>query len=228
VRGFSDADLIQSNGGAAALVSSQTLTVPSGSAEGNSGIIVVGVQVPVTTPDQWHIAASPSGGLLQVLCRADLPAGESSWTLDGLTAGGWAWTVAEWANIAFAPIESAVAAAGAGGVSSLSTGSTGTFATEWVMGIAAFCLQTSGGAVWPSVSYDNGFTETDSQQSGDGTNAGDVLLKVARRYGTDSETGPWSCTATFTGSMASKTPHAALVVFRAEDTADPPLPPMTN
>ena len=86
----------------------------------------------------------------------------------------------------------------------------------------------AGGAAWPSVSYDNSFTETDSQQSGTGTSSGDILLKVARRYGADSDAGPWSCTATFTGSMASKTPMAALVVFRAEDTADPPAPVMTS
>jgi hypothetical protein len=228
VRAFSDDDLIQSNAGSAVLVSSQDLTVPAGTSEGTSGIIVAGVQLPIVTPDQWHVAASTSGGLLQMLCRADLPAGESSWTLTAVTTCNWAWTVAEWGNIAFAPIESTTANLGTGGASSVSTGSTGAFTTQFVMGIAGFVITSAGGAAWPSVSYDNSFTETDSQQSGTGTANGDILLKVARRYGTDSDAGPWSCTATFTGSMASKTPMGAMVVFRAEDTADPPLPVMTS
>ena len=223
MRAFSDGDLVQSNGGAAFAVISQDLTVPAGTAEGNTGIIVAGVQSLIITPEQWDVAAISNSQLLQVLCRADLPAGESSWTLTGQANESWAWTVGEWANVASAPVETTAVASIASAPASLSTGSTGAFSTQFVMGIAAFCVQSAGGPVWAAVSYDNGFTETDSQQTGDGTTLGDVLLKVARRYGTDSDTGPWSCTATFTGSMASKSVDAMLAVFRAQETALPPL-----
>ena len=228
MRPFSDDDQVQANAGSATFVTSQALTVPAGTSEGNNGIIVAGVQLPIISPAQWHPTVALPSGLLQVLCRADLPAGESSWTLAAVTNCNWAWTAAEWANGSSAPVEATTTATGTTGLSSLSTGTTATFTTQYVMGIAAFLMTSSGGAAWPSFSYDNSFTETDSQQSGDGTANGDLLLKVTRRYGTDSEAGPWSCTATFTGSTATKIPFAALVVFRAGDTADPPLPVTTS
>jgi hypothetical protein len=226
MRAFFDADLIQAGSGTAALASSASVTVPAGTAEGNTGIICLLAGTVIAAPAQWDLAARDSTGVLAVMCRGDLPGtGESSWpfTLLGGASGNWAWTCGEWANTAPAPVESSSSATGAGADPSLSTGSTGTFGAQYVMGIAAFGIQSSGGSAWPSVSYDSGFTETDSQQVGDGTASGDILLKVARRYGTDSDAGPWSCTATFTGSMTSKTPRAALVVFRAAETADAPV-----
>jgi hypothetical protein len=157
------------------------------------------------------------------MCRGDLLAGESSWPFSAAAGSpNWAWTVGEWGNAASAPVESSSSATAAA-PASLSTGSTGTFDTQFVMGIAVFGVSGGGGAGWPSVSYDSGFTETDSVQVGTGGTAGDVLLKVARLYGADSDPGPWSCTATFTGSMTSKTVYAALVVFRGEETADAPI-----
>jgi hypothetical protein len=225
MRAYSDADLVQGANGSAALASSVSVTVPGGTVEGDAGIIAMFAQTPITSPDQWDIAASAQAGILTVMCRGDLPGGESSWPFSPVGgAPNWAWTVGEWANTAPAPIESAAAANGLPGDASLSTGSTGTFSTQFVMGIAAFgIINASGSATWPSVSYSAGFTETDSVQVGTGTAAGDLLLKVARLYGADSDTGPWSCTATFTGTMTGKTPYAALVAFRAQETALPPL-----
>jgi hypothetical protein len=224
MRPFSGDDLIQGNTGTASLVSSATATLPGGTAEGNAGIIAMFAQTIIDSPEQWDIVASSSPGLLAVMCRADLPAGESSWPFSSAGNPNWAWTTAEWANVASAPLESSASNAGASGATSISTGTTGTFSTQYVMGIAVFGLVATAGSAWPSVSYDNSFTETDSLTVGTGTASLDIMFKVARRYGTDSETGPWSCTATFTGDMTSKTPYAALAVFRAEETADPPLP----
>lgn len=230
MRPFSDADLIQSATGTDTLVTSTSVTVPAGTAEGNTGIICMFAQTPIAAPAQWDIVASASTGILAVMCRGDLPAGESSWpfaTASGSIAN-WTWTSGEWANAASAPLETAVAVTGANGASSVSTGNTGTFDAEYVMGIAAFGIFSAGGSAWPSVSYSAGFTQADTVQVGTGTATGDMFLAVARQYGTDSDAGPWSCTATFTGSMTSKTPYAALAVFRAEETADPPLPVITG
>jgi hypothetical protein len=230
MRAFSDADLVQGNTGSVTLASTASVTIPAGSAEGGAGIIAMFAQTPVAPPEQWHIVTSTGLGLLAVMCRADLPAGESSWPFATASGGAanWTWTAGEWANVALAPVETSASATGAGGASSVSAGSTGTFGTQFVMGVAAFGIFSAGGSAWPSVSYSAGFTETDSVQAGTGTANGDILLKAARLYGADSDAGPWSCTATFTGSMASKTPYAALAVFRAQATADPPLSVLTS
>jgi hypothetical protein len=229
MRAFSDADLIQAGTGTATLTHPISATVPAGTTEGNAGIIVMAAQTPLAPPAQWDLVANTAAGLLAIMCRSDLPAGESSWPFDTSsgTVANWAWTTGEWGNVAPAPLETSSVANGSG-VSSLSTGNTSAFSTQFVMGIAVFGIFSPGGAAWPSVSYDNGFTETDSLQVGTGTASGDVFLRVARRYGADSDAGPWSCTATFTGSMTGKTVYAALAVFRAEETADPPLPVLAN
>jgi hypothetical protein len=231
VRPFSDTDLAQAATGNATLTHPVSATVPAGTAEGNAGIIAMFAQTPVAAPAQWDLTATTGLGQLAIMCRADLPGtGESSWSFDTAagTPANWTWTTGEWANVAPGPLETSAAATGTGGASSVSTGNTASFDTQYVMGIAAFGIFSAGGSAWPSVSYSGGFTETDSVQVGTGTANGDILLKVARLYGADSDTGPWSCTATFTGSMASKTPYAALAVFRAEETADPPMPVMTS
>jgi hypothetical protein len=230
VRAFSDADLVQANTGNAALANPISVILGTGTAEGNAGVTCMFAQTPVAAPEQWNIVTSTGLGQLAVVCRADVLAGETSWpysTAAG-TPANWTWTAGEWSNVALAPVESSSSATGAGGAGSLSTGSTGTFSAQFVMGIAAFGIFSAGGSAWPSVAYSGGFTETDAVQVGDGTANGDILLKVARLYGADSDPGPWSCTATFTGSMASKTPYAALAVFRAEDTAPVPGTVMTG
>lgn len=225
MRAFADGDLVQGNTGNPSLAHPINATLPAGTAEGNAGIIAMFAQTPVAAPEQWDLVASTGLGQLAVMCRADLPAGETSWPFDTQagTPANWTWTAGEWANVASAPLESSAAATGTGGASSVATGSTGSFSTEFVMGVAAFGIFSAGGSAWPSVAYSGGFTETDSVQVGTGTAVGDILLKVARLYGADSDAGPWSCTATFTGSMTSKTPYAALAVFRAEETTAPPI-----
>jgi hypothetical protein len=228
MRPFSDADLIQANAGTAAPASSASVTVPSVTTEGNAGIICMFAGTIVNSPAQWDIVASGSV-LLAIMCRGDLPAGESSWPFSSAGSTNWAWTAGEWANVASAPLQSSAPGNFLTGATSISTGSTGSFDAEYVMGIAAFgIISSGGGSAWPSISYSGGFTETDTLQVGTGTTSVDLYLAVARQYGTDGDTGPWSCTATFTGSMASKTAYAALAVFRAEDTADPPMPVMTS
>jgi hypothetical protein len=224
MRAFSGDDLIQGNTGTATLASSTNATVPAGTAEGSTGIICMLAQTIIDSPAQWDIVASVSFGILAIMCRGDLPDGESSWPFSAAAGSpNWSWTAGEWANAAPAPLESSAAGAFGAAPASLSTGSTGSFDAQYVMGIAAFGIASSGGSAWPSVAYSGGFTETDSVSIGTGTANGDMLLKVARLYGTDSDTGPWSCTATFTGSMTSKTAYAALSVFRAQETADPPI-----
>jgi len=227
MRAYSDADLVQSNTGTLNGATTINVTVPSGTTASDAGLIVMYAAAVTAIPDNWDpVISAPSGGLLAIYLRADLPAGETSWTF---TAGGGAtlWTAGEWANVASVPVQGTSGAALGSGP--LSTGSTGSFGAEFVMGVAAFALVNGNVSAsgWPTVSYDNSFVETDSLQVGDGTGIGDALLKVTRRYGTDGDAGPWSCTATFTGSMTNKTPYAVLAVVGAEETADVPSPPIT-
>jgi hypothetical protein len=232
MRGFSGDDLAQANTGTAAVVTSTSVTVPNGTAEGNAGIICLLAQAIIAAPSQWDLVANPSPGFgIAIMCRSDLPAGETSWPFS--TAAGacnWAWTAGEWSNTAPAPLESLAPGGFSSAPASQSTGSTGTFSAQYVMGVAAFGIiaGSAGGPAWPSVAFSGGFTLTDTVQVGDGTGAADLYLAVARQYGADSDTGPWSCTATFTGSMTGKTAYAELAVFRAEETADPPMPVMTS
>src|SRR5690242_12814799 len=111
MRAYSDADLVQGTTGSAALASSVSVTVPAGTAEGDAGIIAMFAQTPIAHPSQWDTVASAQAGILTIMCRGDIPGGESSWPFT--PAGGspnWTWTVGEWANTAAAPAESSAAA----------------------------------------------------------------------------------------------------------------------
>lgn len=219
MRAFTAADPVQADSGTSVFTTTATVTVPAGTTEGHGGLIVLGVQNPIIPPAQWDtLAVAGVAQTLAIMCRADLPAGESSWGFQTLTgSANWTWTVGEWANLAWVPEETSASANGTTGDTSIASGSTGVFAAQFVVGIVAVQIMSTGGSAWPTISYSGGFVETDALSVGTGTANGDIYLSVARRYGTDSEAGPWSCTATFTGSMTSKTPNIALAVLRAED-----------
>lgn len=225
---FTDSHVVQSNTGSPGASSSINVTLPAGTTEGNTAIIVMGAQTLINSPTQWDlvITAGTGGPTLAIMCRADIPAGESSWPFTPISGGpNWTWTSAEWMNISNAPIETtATSGSGVSAPSSISTGTTGSFTSQYVMGIAAVQLLSTGGSAWPTVSWSSGFTETDVVEVGDGTINGHIQLRVARLYGTDSEVGPWSTTATFTGSMTSKTVCACLAVFSAAPGVTVPGP----
>lgn len=203
--------------------------MPSATTEGRGGIVVLGAQTVITPPEQWDIVAwsgtsTSYAQLVSIMCRADLPAGETTWsfsTIDG-SNGSWAWVVEEWTNLSFAPI-----AADSGQTTlvvdptSISSGSTGTTEAPYVMLVAAALLQGgSTAAVWPaSASWSNGFTETDVVTLGTGQAAGDLQLRVARYYGTLGEVGPWSTTCTYPAAQTNKTAYACIAAFRAENWA---------
>jgi hypothetical protein len=226
MRAFTAADVIQSNPGTVTLTSPISVTVPNPTVEGNAGLVVMTAQTLISPPDQWSVAADAgTGGVsVAVMLRPDLPDGESSWPFAALAGSpNWCWLAEEWTNIASAPIQSSAGADGAGADASLGTGNTSSpFDTQFLMGLAALQISSSGGSAWPTVAWSNGFVETDMVSIGAGSANGDLQLRVARYYGTDSEAGPWSTTATFTGSMTSKTPHICLAVLRAEDSIDMP------
>jgi hypothetical protein len=227
MRAFTTADVVQSNPGTVTLTSPISVTVPNPTVEGNAGLVVMAAQTLISPPDEWHPAATAGvGGVsVAVMLRADLPsAGESSWSF-AASAGSpsWCWLAEEWTNISSVPVQSSAGADGVGADTSLGTGNTSSpFDTQFLMGLAALQISSSGGSAWPTVAWSNGFVETDVVSIGVGSANGDLQLRVARYYGTDSEAGPWSTTATFTGSMTSKTPHICLAVLRAEDTMDAP------
>src|ERR1043165_956166 len=140
MRAYSDADLIQSNTGTLNGATTIDVTVPAGTTEGNAGLIVMYAAAVTVIPANWDpVIAAPSGGLLKIYLRADLPAGETTWTF---TAGGGAtlWTSGEWGNSSSVPVQGTSSAALGSGP--LSTGSTGSFTAEYVMGGPPFALVT--------------------------------------------------------------------------------------
>lgn len=227
MRAFTDADLVQppDDGTSATTTSPSGLALAAGSTEGNAGILVLGAQTQIVSPDFWHIAAqsgtSAAAVQLAVLCRADLFAGETTWPF--VAVGGspatWAWSAQEWTNVSFAAFETASPAGTlATNPASISTGTTGPFTTEYVMGVAAVLVQGSAtSTVWSAGTWSNGFTETDVMSAGTGQNALDLQLRVARLYSGQNDAGSWESTFTFSGgAQTGKVAYACLAVFRAE------------
>jgi hypothetical protein len=223
-RAFTPADVVQHDSGTTPTsVPNVTASLPNPATEGNGGIMIVGFNAPATPPENWHIAATPAGTQTCIMCRADLAAGDQSWVFDSSGADTtFMWIAEEWTNLSYCPL-----AASSGftttlsAPTSISAGTTGSFDAPYVQGLAfVFVTNVSGTAAWPTVAWDNSFAGTDEIAIGDGTGTLHIKLYVARRTGTLNETGPWSTTATFTGSMTGKTAQGAIAVFRAEETQD--------
>jgi hypothetical protein len=229
-RAFTDTDVIQTASGATVAAGSEVdpgVALPATTTEGNFGLIVVGAAGTVTPPELWHYAGSSGSGSLvttqlAIMCRADLPAGEQSWPFacSGNLATSWAWLVEEWSNTSVAPVVAKVGSTGAANPTSVTLSAPETLAAaEYVAAVAALLIYTStvgsGSSAWPSVSWSNGFTETDTPARGTGTNGSDVQLRVARYTSSTAETGPWSTVATMSG-LTGKTVFGALAAFRTE------------
>jgi hypothetical protein len=230
VRAFTSADIVQHADGADAFTINPTLALTNPSTDGSGGIIILAAQSPLTPPDQWHAAAQAGigGALLSIMCRADLPAGETTWPFTTLAgSANWAWVVEEWTNLSYSPIETSASTGLSTSVTNpaaISTGTTDVFSTEYVVGVAAILLNAgAGSSAWSAVTWSNGFTETDVVSLGTGTTNGDMQMRVARLYGTSGDAGSWETTCTFTGgTQTGKTGHGALAVFRAEDQVEVP------
>lgn len=220
-RAFTAGDVVQSATAQLEATSTPNVALSGPAVEGRAGMIVMGAQSLINAPEQWHTAAAAGTGgtTLAVMCRPDLLDGEQAWTFTP-TGGSprWCWLAEEWASTSYAAL-SALGASTSGAVApaSISTGTTGTADAPYVACVAAVQILSTGGSAWPTVGWSNSFTETDVLSVGGGTANGDLQLRVARYYGTLDETGGWETTATFTGSMASKTVHAAIAAFRAEN-----------
>lgn len=226
-RAFTSADIVQVDSGTTVSSADAGIGLPAGSTEGTCGIAVVGVIVNLGPPERWHFAAASgitaAAQQFGIFCRADLPAGESSWAFG--TANGslatWLWLAEEWTNVSFAPVAGTSGILTAPlGATSFTAGPTGSFeGSPYVVGIAAVFIQSSAlsDATWPSVSWSDSFVETDVISLGDGLGTNDLQLRVARRYATTVDAGPWTTTATYTGSMAGKRSFGGLAAFRAEN-----------
>lgn len=225
-RAFTSADILQHADGSDSIATSPTtLALPSASTEGNGGLIVMGVLNVLTPPEQWDMSAgagvsATSGYQLGIMCRADLPPGETSWPFTVLGSGSsyWVWVVEEWANLSFAPLGASAQTNLATNPATISTGTTGSAEPAFYVAVAAVFL--TGGAssgVWPaSVTWSNGFTETNVISIGTGVGAQSLQLRIARKYETDVSTGTWETTADFGATQTNKTAYACIAVFRAE------------
>lgn len=223
-RAFTPADVIQANANTAISVTAPPISL-SPTVEGHCGIMVLAAHQALNPPEQWDDVTGASiddtTKMVAILCRADLPAGETTWPFSSIAgAVNWVWVAEEWANVSFAPILGWARTNQLASVSSISTGTTDSWSsTDYAVGLAVMWIYGSAGATagWPTVTWSNNFIETDVLTIGDGTALGDMQLRVARRYGTAGETGPWETTCTFTdGTQTSKAAHACLAVFRAE------------
>jgi hypothetical protein len=223
-RAFTSADVVQHNPGSDAASSASTSGLVSPSSEGTGGILIIGATNQVSPPDQWHYAAQTGiatygGTLVAVLSRADLAPGEQSWPLS-VAAGtpNGVWVAEEWTNLSYEPVETSAGSGLLSAPATAPTGSTGVFTAEYVVGIAALLVFGGGSIAFSGVTWSNSFVETDVVTIGTGTTAADTQLRVARRYGTQFDTGPWDTTATFTGgTQTGKTAYVCLAVLRAED-----------
>jgi hypothetical protein len=229
VRAFTAADVLQHDDDpASALVADPGIALPNPTTAGNGGIIVMGVTFGTNPPEQWHRVAGAGSSMdfpnVAIMCRADLPGGEQTWPFSviGGSTAYWIWMAEEWDNLSFAPLAATPAqTTGAANPASVTTGDTGTWDAPYVVGLGAVLMinGTTGGTVWPTTELSGGFDEVQVLTRGDGSTANDVQLHIARRYGTLNETGPWSLTATFTGSQTFKSVYACLAIFRAENHA---------
>jgi hypothetical protein len=233
-RAFTAADVVQSNPGTEIAVATATPALLNPSGDGTGGIVIVGATTQVNPSENWHYAAQTGvvtygSSVVAVLSRADLPAGEQTWPLASAGTPSWCWIAEEWTNLSYEPVETSAGSGVGAAPASLSSGSTGAFTAEYVVGVAALLVfgGGTGSTAWSAVTWSNSFVETDVVQIGDGLpgGSGDIQLRVARRYGTQNETGPWDTTVTFTdGAQTGKTCYLCLAVLRAEDVVEQPAP----
>lgn len=228
-RAFTSADVVQSAPGSGTATTTVTPTL-SATQDGNGGVIIMGALATIGSPENWHFAGwgasvAYNSRLVAVMSRADLPAGETAWPFvvsDGTTLASWVWLAEEWTNLSYAPLASQSVGTGlTGSPSSLTAGPSDSFTADYVVGIAALMVGGSVGATstFSTVTWSSGWTETDVVTVGTGQNpvTADIQLRVARRYGTLAETGPWSVTATFDGgTQTGKTSGLCMAVLRAE------------
>lgn len=223
-RAFTSADVVQSDARTAVAVTSPPISFAP-TVEGRCGVAVIAAHQALNAPEQWDDVTGSSiddvTKMVAIMCRADIPADETTWQFSSVAgAVNWVWVAEEWSNVSFAPIVGRARTNQLTSVSSISTGTTESWAAEeFVKGLAVMWIYGGAAATagWPTVSWSNGFTETNVLTIGGGTALGDMELHVARRYGTAGETGPWETTATFTdGVHTNKAAHACLAVFRAE------------
>lgn len=224
---FSAADLLQSATGTAGAsgigngVTSATVTLPAGTTEGSTVVVVMRSYGDTAIGQGWERGVT--GGSLPgmaIFYRPDIPVGETSWVFNAAAGGQqiWAWKVEEWTNIEFAPLATSAFHEDLAAASTLASGNTGSVTDQFVLAVGGFSVNknSSDANNLPTISgYTGGFVETDQIANGPGTTAGDLHLAVARYYGADSETGPFSCTVDLTGSLTSVSAHAAIAVFRA-------------
>lgn len=226
-RAFADADIVQDDSGSSSATQAITAQLGAGVQEGNAGIIVLGAANTLDPPEEWHALAAAGAAdnappRVMVMCRADLPPGETTWAfpIENDVSSLAAWTVAEWTNVSYAPL---VASASQ---SILVSPSAVSFSADqigldpsYTLAIAAVMVMgsISATAPWSPASWSNGFLETGVISIGTGQEDASLRLYVARRYGAASETGPWTTTMTFTdGAQTGKTVYGALAVLRAE------------
>lgn len=226
-RAFSSDDITKVN----SAVTAGTAEVDPGASvaapttEGRCGVICVYAVTLLAPPEQWHFGAAagstdaaPQGA---ILLRADLPSNETSWVVGAFGGGAtfWAWWAAELANVSFAPVLAAGKVNTVAGPASVTATTTTPESAEDTLVIALLALHhsTAGGATaWPAVSWSNGFVETYVVTRGTGGATNDIELHIALYLTTSPEAGPWSTTATLTGTMTNINASMTMVALRAE------------
>lgn len=202
-------NVIQENTGTTASGTSHVVTLPSGTATGNTVMVFFSCSL---QPTLAAFAVVKNQFELWAEVYSDVGAGETSWTFTSLSAQTTAWYAVELSNVD--PVEpldassSGNASVGNGGT--LSTGTTGLNAGLSTVQFAVFGGGAHTSSSWAG--YTNGFTEVADVSA---TSVGNGLA-VARNF-RDGSTGTFESTATLTTSSGASATYSMMLVFRAAD-----------
>jgi hypothetical protein len=206
-------DFVQENSGVTVASTSIVVTLPGGTAAGNT-LIVIMVADGTVTPPAGFVTDSTGVWFGH---KGDVTAAESSWTFTQSVTGDCTWYVAEMTNVD--PVEPLDASAtnSTGSISNggtLSSGTTGLNAGLSSVAFAVFyATKQPNAAVTASWGgYTNGFAEVADVSSGS-----TLLHMAAARAFMDGSTGTFESTATYATSGSSTTANARVMVYRAAD-----------
>jgi hypothetical protein len=192
------------------------VSVPSGTTDGNTVLIVLKSSMGPTAPAGFA-EDKAVGSFLRVYRKSEVAAGETSWTFTTASNSLFDWYVAEVSGIGLVePLDasaSTVAAPAANG-GTVTSGTAPLNASLNTVVLAAFGSASIAGDTHSWSGYTNGFDEVvdigPSPVSG-------FQLAVARKFVTG-QTDQFECTATFATSGSTTSADTLLVAYRAADS----------
>lgn len=202
-------NVVQENTGTTASGTSHVVTLPSGTASGNTVMVFFGAGL---QPTLAAFTAVKTSGTLTAEVYSEVTAGETSWTFTTVSPTTTTWYAVELSNIdAVEPLDASSTGTGSiGNGGTLSTGTTGLDAGLNTVAFAVFGGGSQASTSWAG--YTNGFVEV-----ADVGGASTVSLAVARNF-QNGATSTFESTATLTTSSGAAATYSMMLVFRAADS----------